>query len=195
VLQFDLAEAAIRTQATYRGAIERGPIAAELIDHLASKGRYARRHSDGRLDCKPPRVGDLYVPNCLFAGHAFTLRSRVLSCFVDRPCRLRGNAAQRRSDFSNRRHTQGGSLFTWSRNRRRSMALHLRRLRTAGHQQGRSPPARRRPPVELPAMIGYIKRRRGPRAPQNRGPPVVLNPAQATIVASTSPPTRPREVA
>jgi hypothetical protein len=69
------------------------------------------------------------------------------------------------------------------------VALHLRRLRTARYQQGRTQPARRRPPIELPAMIGYFNGGAVAGLPQDRGPPVFLNPAQAITVASASPPT------
>jgi len=66
-------------------------------------------------------------------------------------------------------------LATWSRNRRRSLALRLGRLRKVGHQQGPSPPARKRPPVQLPAMISHISG--AVAGSQERGLPVLLNPA------------------
>ncbi len=43
-------------------------------------------------------------------------------------------------------------------------------------------------------MIGYVNGSAVAGLPKTRGPPVFLNPAQATTVASTSPPTRPHEV-
>src|ERR1700733_1284425 len=45
------------------------------------------------------------------------------------------------------------------------------------------------PPVELPAMIDYINGGAVARRPQDCEPPLFVNPAQATTVASTSPPT------
>jgi hypothetical protein len=80
----------------------------------------------------------------------------------------RGGALQRRSGSSHRRqHPELARLhlFTWSRNRRRSVALHLRRLRTARHQQGRTQPARGRPAYRTPSHDRLHQRRRGRRAP------------------------------
>jgi hypothetical protein len=62
-------------------------------------------------------------------------------------------------------------------------------LRTASHQQGRTQPRAQAPAYELPAMIGYIDGGAVAGLPQDRGPLVFLNPAQATTVARTSPPT------
>jgi hypothetical protein len=114
-----------------------------------------------------------------------------------RPLRVRfmlakpGDTLQRHLGSSHRRQRPELARLhlTWARNRRRSVALHLRRLRTARYQRGRTQPARRRPPVELPAMIGYIDGCAVAGLPQGRGPPVFRNRAQAIAVASISEPT------
>jgi hypothetical protein len=139
----------------------------ELADRCASP-------TSPRRNQLPP---DSAICTCLFTGHAFTLRSRVPSCFVDEPRRLRAvtqlNDAQASQPATAPRV---GSLFTWSRNQRRSMALHLRRLRAVGHQQGPSPPRAQAPAVQLPSH-DQPHQRRGRRASQGRGPPVFLSPA------------------
>jgi CubicO group peptidase (beta-lactamase class C family) len=154
---------------------------------------------------------DLYVPNCFFAGHAFTLRSRVLSCFVDRPYRLRVvtqlNDAQVSATGDSTQGWPAVHLVTWSRNRMSPATFTLAsdtedalwRSTSGGYvppaiTKSAPHPCARAPACRTPSHDRLYQRRRGCRAPQDRGPPVFLSPAQATTVASHSPPTRAREV-
>jgi hypothetical protein len=57
------------------------------------------------------------------------------------------------------------------------VALHLLRLRTARHQQGRTQPRAQAPAYELPAMIGYINGGGVAGLPQDRGPPRLRQPS------------------
>lgn len=80
-----------------------------------------------------------------------------------------------------------GSVFTCPGNRRRSMAVDRRRLRTVGHQRTQpNSHAGARPPNSQPCSTTST----AVRSPgsQGRGQPVLLNPAQATTVACTSAP-------
>jgi hypothetical protein len=65
------------------------------------------------------------------------------------------------------------------------VALHLRRLRTARHQQGAHPTRAQVPAFELSAVIGYINGGAVAGLPQTADRPVFPNPAQATTVTST----------
>ncbi len=78
----------------------------------------------------------------------------------------------------------------------RSTALHLRRLGTPISTRAHPIPRAGARPVELPAMIadGIINADAVAGLPKPTGPPVFLNPAQATAAASYLAANRAREV-